>query len=225
MVNRPVKGRRSGYGVPVVTAAGAAEREGEVIHWQRDHIRLPGWGDIAMVQPWALEVPSMTTAGLAYRPAGLRRLARAAPGAALSGASPGRRRGRRGSRVQQGDLPVPAPAPGRLSPLCWAAQCLQLPLVVSSSVSCWAPAAQSGPMSSAPYEVFARRRDLAYAVSVGRAASVLLWRPGPRGRSTRRRTWAPVRCPEPDVVVVPGRVRPGGAKSWRRCATGIARHS
>jgi hypothetical protein len=47
-VNTSVKGRRSGYRVPLVSAAAGAKREGAVIRRQRDHVRYPGRGDIAM---------------------------------------------------------------------------------------------------------------------------------------------------------------------------------
>jgi hypothetical protein len=47
-VNASVKGRRSGYRVPLVSAVASAEREGPVIRRQRDHVRYPGRGDMVM---------------------------------------------------------------------------------------------------------------------------------------------------------------------------------
>ena len=133
---------------------------------------------------------------------------------------PGRRRGRRGGRVQQGDLP--APAPGRSGR--GGQRRRQLPagrIVVAVVLG---PGGSVGTDALGPYEVFARSPAFfVYTVSPGRAASVLSGGLALVPEHSLEDVDAGL-VPEPDVVVVPAVVNAAGEelaplRDW------IARHA
>ena len=157
----------------------------------------------------------MTMAGLACRPAGLRRLGRAMRGAALPEASPvgvaaaGRScPAGRPTRARARD----ALAPGRAAVPPAPAGRIVVAVVLGTGGSV-------GTDALAPYEVFARSSAfLVYTVFAGLAAacSPAAW---PWCRSTRWRMWTPARCPS----LTWSWYRPLSArraKGWHRCATG-----
>jgi putative intracellular protease/amidase len=146
----------------------------------------------------------MTTAGLACRPGGLRRLGRAVRAAALSGASLAGVAAAGAVVSSRATYPRPRQdAPGRPAVPPAPAGRIVVAVVLG-------PSGSVGTDALAPYEVFARSPAFfVYTVSAGRAASVLSGGLSLVPDHSLEDVDAGT-APEPDVVVVPAVAGPAG---------------
>ena len=155
----------------------------------------------------------MTTAGLAGRPGGVRRLGRAVRGAALSGACLAGVAAVGAVVSSRATYPRPRQdAPGRPAAPPAPAGRIVVAVVLGPRGSVGTDAL--GPMRSSPGH---RHSSCTRCPRAGRpACSPAAW---PWYRSTRWRTWTPAWCPSRTWSWCrPLSTRP--ARSWRRCATG-----